>query len=179
MQNPISLILKSTYQIHEQPLFSIIHKKLVFKLTFLWAISHLYSLNMTIPHQTLLIRLIKNKLRHTHKHAYFGRNLQQPKQIIQYFKCNKHNSLIIFIKKLFIITTTAETKFQCIKLFWCLKNYKSLHCFHVLYKLCWFQAFFKEVIISNICQSKQQRKNTPPTSFQTYDVRNRTILRAP
>lgn len=99
MQNPISLLLKSTYQIHEQPMFSIIHKKLVFKLTFLWAISHLYSLNMTMPHQTLLIRLIKNKLRHTHKHAYFGRNLQQPKQIIQYLKCNKHNSLIIFIKK--------------------------------------------------------------------------------
>lgn len=154
-------------------------QKTFFKLTFLWAISHLYSLNMTMPHQTLLIRLIKNKLRHTHKHAYFGRNLQQPKQIIQYLKCNKHNSLIIFIKKLFIITTTAETKFQCIKLFWCLKNYKSLHCFHVLYKLCWFQAFFKEVIIRNICQSKQQRKNTPPTSFQTYYVRNRTILRAP
>lgn len=112
MQNPISLILKSTYQIHEQPLFSIIHKKLVFKLTFLWAISHLYSLNMTMPHQTLLIRLIKNKLRHTHKHAYFGRNLQQPKQIIQYLKCNKHNSLIIFIKNYLSLQQQLKQNFN-------------------------------------------------------------------
>lgn len=65
-----------------------------------------------MPHQTLLIRLIKNKLRHTHKHAYFGRNLQQPKQIIQYLKCNKHNSLIIFIKNYLSLQQQLKQNFN-------------------------------------------------------------------
>lgn len=51
----------------------------------------------------MLIGLINHKLRHTHKHAYFGRNLQQPEQIIQNLKCNKHNSLIIFMKKNYLL----------------------------------------------------------------------------